>query len=97
MGRYIELQYQVNKNRTEIELRNNLFQTDWDLFNVNLITMCDLNVTHIIESINKCIARWKKRHLTFTGKITVIKSVLLPIKHCFISLPSPTSEVMGTG
>ena len=58
--------------------------------------MCPLNFTDELENIKKCIAHLKRRSLTVIGKITVIKSLLLPmLTHCFISLPTPTNKIMN--
>ena len=38
---------------------------------------------------------WKRRYLTPIGKITVIKTLLLPIlNHLFISLPDPNDSIL---
>lgn len=45
----------------------------------------------IIKEINN----WIKRQLTTLGKITVIKSILLPkLTHLFITLPTPIKECL---
>jgi len=45
---------------------------------VDLIQLCDLNLSDKIESFKKCIARWKRGYLTVIGKITVITSLVSP-------------------
>ena len=43
-----------------------------------------------IAKIEALIKVWKRRYLTLLGKITVVKSILLPIlNHLFMSLPNP--------
>ena len=43
-----------------------------------------------IIKIKNLIKLWKRRYFTPLGKITVIKTLLLPIlNHLFISLPNP--------
>ena len=40
--------------------------------------------------VKKSIAYWKRRKLTPIGRLTVVKSILLPLfTHLFISLPNP--------
>ena len=39
--------------------------------------------------------QWNKRNLTPTGKITVVKSLILPVlNHLFIALPNPSIEII---
>ena len=48
-----------------------------------------------IPIIENKIKIWKRRYLTPLGKITVIKSLLLPIlTHLFISLPNPSATIL---
>ena len=64
-------------------------------FHVDLDKMIKLNFESKFKSINNTISCWKKRKLTPIGRITVVKSLLLPLPpHLFISLPSPTNEFM---
>ena len=43
-----------------------------------------------MESVKQAISNWSKRQLTFYGKITVIKSILLPkFVYLFQSLTTP--------
>ena len=48
-----------------------------------------------IQKIRSLIKQWKRRYLTPLGKITVIKSLLLPIlNNLFISIPNPTDQIL---
>ena len=39
--------------------------------------------------------QWNKRNLTTIGKITVVKSLILPVlNHLFIVLPNPSIEII---
>ena len=39
--------------------------------------------------------QWNKRNLTPIGKITVVKSLILPVlNHLFIALPNPSIEII---
>ena len=64
-------------------------------FHVNLESMQGINFNEKIQKIRSLIKLWKRRYLTPLGKITVIKSLLLPIlNHLFISLPNPTDQIL---
>lgn len=59
-------------------------------FDVDLSKMVQLNYTDRIHKMKNKISNWDKRALTPLGKITVIKSLLLPmITHLILSLPNP--------
>ena len=54
-----------------------------------------INYTEKIHKIKILIILWKRRNLTPLGKITVIKTLLLPIlNHLFISIPNPRKETL---
>ena len=62
-------------------------------FHVNLRNMVKINFEPKIQSIKNSIAFWNRRKLTTFGKITVVKSILVPtLTHLFLGLPSPTKE-----
>ena len=59
-------------------------------FDVDLDKIISINYKEKIIKIEKLIKSWKRRYLTPIGKITVVKTPLLPIlNHLFISLPNP--------
>ena len=64
-------------------------------FHIILDKIQRINYTEKIH-INKLIVTlWKRRNLTPLGKITVIKSLLVPIlNHLFIALPNPKDEAL---
>lgn len=46
-----------------------------------------------MENIDKLLSRWNSRNLTSIGKITVIKTIIVPkINHLILTLPNPTLE-----
>ena len=58
-------------------------------FHIDLDKIERINYTEKIHKINSLITLWKRRILTPLGKITVIKTLLLPIlNHLFISIPN---------
>ena len=65
------------------------------MFNVNLDQILNVNYTDKLQKIRCLIKLWKRRYLTPLGKITVIKSLLLPIlNHLFISIPNPNDQIL---
>ena len=58
--------------------------------------MIGINYMDKIAQIKNSIKMWRRRFLTPLGKITVIKSLLLPkITHLLISLPNPDTEILN--
>ena len=65
-------------------------------FHVDLDKMVDLNFKEKIQVIENKIKIWKRRYLSPLGKITVIKSLLIPtLTHLFISLPNPNATTIA--
>ena len=59
-------------------------------FTVNLTEMVELNYNKQIPKINALLSQWKKRILTPIGRVTVLKSLIIPkLNHLIISLPNP--------
>ena len=64
-------------------------------FTAELKNMLNLNYENKIKDIEKLIKSWSRRLLSTAGKITVVKSILLPkLTHLFISLPNPSKTQM---
>lgn len=62
---------------------------------LNPIAMHELNFLPKLCEMKKLVASWSKRLLSPAGKITVIKSIILPkIIHLIIALPNPPSCYM---
>ena len=60
------------------------------IFHVNLDQILEINYAGKNQKIKSLIKLWKRRYLTPLGKITVIRSILLPLlNHLFISIPNP--------
>ena len=63
------------------------------LFSVKLKNIPLMNFTKALEIAKKLLSDWKKRLLTPIGKITIIKTFVLPqFIHLFTSIPSPSKE-----
>ena len=66
-------------------------------FSVNLECMVDLNFKPLIDDVKLTLAKWRKRFLTPLGKITIIKTLVLPkFNHLFISLPTPNERTINS-
>ena len=74
-------------------------KTDFKLlginFHVNLELIQQINYSEKIKQIKSSIKMWKRRYLTPLGKITVIKTLLVPtLNHLFISIPNPNDQTI---
>lgn len=66
-------------------------------FSVELEKNVSLNYSVQIPKIKALIQQWKRRILTPFGRVTVVKTLLLPkLNHLFISLPSPDKEIISS-
>lgn len=66
-------------------------------FNTDLDKMIQENYTEKIQQAEKQMHGWEKRSLSPIGKITVIKTLVLPrFNHLFMSLPNPSKVVFDT-
>ena len=64
-------------------------------FHINLDEIQRIDFTDKKQNIKSIIQLWKRRYLTPLGKITVIKTLLLPIlNHLFISIPNPNDQII---
>ena len=64
-------------------------------FTDDLSNIMELNYRDKISSIRKMICMWSKRNLSTLGRITVVKSLILPkLTHLFLSLPNPNKELI---
>ena len=64
-------------------------------FHVDLDKMISINFTEKNDRIKNSIKFWDRRELTPIGRITVVKSILLPLlTHLFMSLPNPNIQVL---
>ena len=62
---------------------------------VNLEEVVQLNYSKCIDTITKTLSQWSKRKLTPLGRITVLKSIIIPkMNHLFISLPNPDKDMI---
>ena len=66
-------------------------------FTVDLSEIIKLNYRQKINDIRKMVNSWSKRNLSTLGRITLVKSLMIPkLTHLFISqsLPKPQKELL---
>ena len=64
-------------------------------FHIEFEQMQQINFKEKIQKIRSLIKLWNRQYLTPLGKITVIKTLLLPIlNHLFISIPNPAKQTI---
>eukprot|EP00914_Ancora_sagittata_P008796 GHVO01017056.1.p1 GENE.GHVO01017056.1~~GHVO01017056.1.p1 ORF type:complete len:427 (+),score=25.79 GHVO01017056.1:143-1282(+) len=67
------------------------------VFSTHLSDMPELNFEPRVLELKKRMASWNRRQLTLIGRITVVKTMLIPLlTHVVTSLPAPDSEYMKT-
>ena len=60
------------------------------IFDIDLEKMTEINYATKIDKIKNIINYWKRRNVSPLGKITIVKSLLLPLlTNIFTVLPSP--------
>ena len=65
-------------------------------FFVNLSEITDRNNGIQIPKVIALIQQWKRRFLTPIGRVTVIKTLLIPkLNHLFISIPNPKKKIIS--
>ena len=83
------------KTRWKLSWGSTQFKLLGIIFNVDLDKIIGLNYDDRIKQIKHSIKMWRMRFLTPLGKITVIKSLILPkITHLLIALPNPKPETL---
>ena len=60
-------------------------------FSTQLVEMEELNYDMVMETVSNLSHHWSKRNLTVLGRITVVKSLLIPkFNHLILSIPTPS-------
>lgn len=67
----------LHHSRLKLDWNNTNFDLLWIKFLVNLDDMINLNYNAKLEDIKKPIKQWKLRELTLSGRLTVIKSLVI--------------------
>ena len=66
-------------------------------FHVDIARMPDYNYDRIFDKLKRQMISWTKRSITVLGRVTVVKSLLLPqFNHLFMSIPNPSAKLMKT-
>ena len=64
-------------------------------FSVDLDEVPNLNYPSALDQCKKLLANWKKRNLTVFGRISVLKTFIVPqFNHIFSSIPSPADHFL---
>jgi hypothetical protein len=64
-------------------------------FDVDISKITKINYEKYFKKMKGLFKQWNKRNLTPIGKITVVKSLILPVlNHLFIALPNPSIEII---
>ena len=83
------------KTRWKLQWGSNRFKLLGIIFGTDLNKINEINYKSKIEVLKSKLHNWQRRHLTPLGKITVIKSLLIPcLNHLFLALPNPSEKIM---
>ena len=84
------------KTRWKLSWGTTQFKLLGIMFDVDLDKMIKMNYANKIVQIKHSIKIWRRRFLSPLGKITVIKSLLLPkVIHLLTALPNPDTETLN--
>ena len=83
------------KTRWKLSWGTTQFKLLGVIFNVDLDKIVDINYKDKIAQVKNLIKIWQRRFLTPLGKVTVIKTLILPkITHLLIALPNPNYDFL---
>ena len=83
------------KTRWKLSWGTTQFKLLGVIFNVDLDKIVGINYKDKIAQVKNLIKIWQRRFLTPLGKVTVIKTLILPkITHLLIALPNPNSDFL---
>ena len=64
-------------------------------FDIYLTKLEKINFEEFFLQTKQLIKQWSRRNLTVIGRITVVKTLILPLfNHLFLSLPNPSNEIV---
>ena len=85
----------LHHSRWKLSWDNCIFDLLGIKFSVNLEEIEDLNYLPKLLEIRKIINQWKLRKLTPIGRITVIKTLIIPkLNHLILTLPNPSNDFL---
>ena len=83
------------KTKWKLKWEVNMFTLLGIQFDTELSKMIEIKYKDKLEKIKIKIKNWQRRQLTPIDKITVIKTLLIPLlNHLFISLPNPPDNLI---
>ena len=83
--------------RWKLDWNNSYFDILGVKFSINLTETIDLNYNSQTVDINRMLQQWEYRKLTPVGRLTIIKSLIIPkLNHLILSLPNPGQEYLKT-
>ena len=84
------------KTRWKLSCGTTQFRLLGITFNVDLSMIIEVNYNDKIIQMKTSLKLWRRRFLTPLGKITVIKSLILPkITHLLMALPDPEQNILN--
>ena len=84
------------KTKWKLSWGKNTFKLLGINFNTDLDKMAKGNYTEKIKLLEKTATQWQRRMLSPLGKVTVIKTMLIPtLNHLFITLPNPSESIVN--
>ena len=84
---------EINKN---LSWGNTMFRFLGIEFSVDLCNMMDQNFKPLIIKTENILKSWRKHYLTPLGKITILKTLIIPMfNHLFLSLPNPSYNYLA--
>ena len=93
MDREKKLSTETIKTRWKLQWGSNRFRLLGIIFAKDLNKVNEINNKNKIELLKSKIHNSQRRHLTPLGKITVIKSLIIPcLNHLFLALPNPSKK-----
>ena len=82
-------------SRWKLDWKNNTFDMLGIKFSVNLPDMVELNYLPKLIEIRKLLKQWKVRRMTPIGRLTVLKTLIIPkLNHLILALPMPNDNFL---
>ena len=84
-------------SRWKFEWNNKTFNLLGVEFTINLSDMLEINYKNKVEEIKRIMKHWEKRNLTPFGRLTVIKTLLIPkLNHLICTIPNPSQSMINS-
>ena len=80
-------------SRCKLDWQSTKFELLGVIFSLNLDEMSDLNYNTRLTDIKNTLCQWRRRMLTPIGRLTVIKTLIIPkMNHLIPTLPNPDKD-----